>query len=76
MDEAINRGYASANPCRKLRLEKTPPKEKIPWSNDEVDKVLAAAEAQDRFGWIHVAFLMGRFQSVRLRQGRSPVSVH
>jgi hypothetical protein len=74
MDEAINRGYATANPCRKLHLEKTPPKEKIPWSNDEVDKVLSAAEAQDRFGWMHVGFLMGRFQAVRLRQSSVPLA--
>jgi hypothetical protein len=74
MDEAINRGYASTNPCRKLHLEKTPPKEKIPWSNDEVEKALAAAEAQERFGWMHVAFLMGRFQAVRLRQSAVPLS--
>jgi integrase len=74
MDEAVNRGYASTNPCRKLHLEKTPPAEKVPWSNDEVEKVLAAAEAQDRFGWMHAAFLMGRFQAVRLRQSAVPLS--
>jgi hypothetical protein len=74
MDEAITRGYATTNPCRKLHLEKTPPAEKLPWTHEEVEKVLSTLEQRDRFGWMHVAFLMGRYQAVRLRQSAVPLS--
>jgi hypothetical protein len=74
MDEAINRGYATANPARKLHIEKTPPAEKLPWTDTEVQKVMSALEERDRFGWMHVAFLMGRYQAVRLRQSAVPLA--
>jgi hypothetical protein len=74
MDEAINRGYAATNPARKLHIEKTPAAEKVPWSEFEIDKVGKALEAKDKFGWMHVTFLMGLHQAARLRQAAIPLS--
>jgi integrase len=74
MDEAIARGYTKENPARKLRLEKSAPTEKVPWSDFEVERVDAALNARDKFGWMHVTFLMGLHQAVRLRQSEIPLS--
>ena len=41
MDEAINRGYATVNPARRLHIEKSAP-EKVPWSEFEVEQVANA----------------------------------
>jgi hypothetical protein len=70
MDEAISRGYASVNPARKLHLEKSPPLEKVAWSQVEVDLVGVTLAQRCRFGWMHVTFLMGftkQFACVRLK---------
>jgi hypothetical protein len=74
MDEAINRGYATVNPARKLHIEKSASVEKVPWSDFEVEKVGNALAERDRFGWMHVTFLMGLHQAVRLRQSQIPLS--
>jgi integrase len=74
LEEAERRGYIQQNPARKLRLTKTPAKEKLPWSDDEIATVEAALEQRDRFGWLHVTFLMGLHQAVRLRQSEIPLS--
>jgi hypothetical protein len=74
MDEAISRGYARENPARKLRLEKTAPAEKIPWSEFEVEQVGNALVERNKFGWMHVTFLMGLYQVVRLRRSQVPLS--
>jgi hypothetical protein len=74
MDEAINRGYATTNPARKLHIEKTPPSEKIPWSPHEIKQVGNALEGHDKFGWMHTTFLMGLHQAARLRQAEIPLS--
>jgi site-specific recombinase XerD len=74
MDEAISRGYARENPARKLRLEKSPAAEKVPWSDFEVKRVQAALIERSKFGWMHVTFLMGLYQAARLRQSEIPLS--
>jgi integrase len=74
MDEAIDRGYATVNPARKLHIERMPSPEKVPWSEFEIDQVGRALEARDRWGWMHVTFLMGLHQAVRLRQSQIPLS--
>jgi integrase len=35
---------------------------------------MAELEKRDRFGWLHVTFLMGLYQAVRLRQSQVPIS--
>jgi len=74
MDEAINRGYATTNPARKLHIEKTAPAEKVPWSEFEVEQVEKALAERNKFGWMHVTFLMGLYQAARLRQSEIPLS--
>jgi integrase len=74
MDEAVNRGYATVNPARRLHIEKTAPKEKVPWSELEIEQVENALTERDNYGWMHVTFLMGLYQAVRLRQAQIPSS--
>jgi integrase len=74
MDEAISRGHATVNPARKMRLEKSAVAEKAPWSETEVESVGNALAARDTFGWMHVTFLMGLYQAVRLRQSQVPLT--
>jgi hypothetical protein len=66
LDEAVTRGYAKTNVARKLGLKTTPQTHKTPWTDAQINLAIDAAEKADRFGWIHVALLMGRFQAVRL----------
>jgi integrase len=74
MEEAVNRGYIDKNPVRKLGIKKDDPAEKVPWSDDEVAKVEKALVERDKFGWMHVTFLMGYHQAARLRQSQIPIS--
>jgi site-specific recombinase XerD len=74
MDEAIARGFIATNPARKLKLKPEASKEKSVWTDAEVELVNAALEKKDKFGWMHVTFLMGLNQAVRLRQSAVPLS--
>jgi hypothetical protein len=74
LDEAINRGYATTNVARKLHIERSAPAEKLAWSETEITQVGSALEARDKFGWMHVTFLMGLYQAARLRQAQIPIS--
>jgi hypothetical protein len=74
MDEAITRQYATVNPARKLHIEKSASVEKVAWSEFEVEQVGNALAERDKFGWMHVTFLMGLYQAVRLRQAQIPLS--
>jgi hypothetical protein len=65
-DEAIARGFITTNPARKLRLKPDAPAEKSVWSDDEVALVQAALEECDRYNWMHVSFLMGLHQAIRI----------
>jgi hypothetical protein len=86
MDEAIARGYADKNACRNLRLARTPPKEKQPFSDEQLsklDEIFAAgaweykvgekAISVERYGWQHVTYLLGRYQAARLMSARVPL---
>jgi integrase len=74
MDEAINRGYATVNPARKLHIQKAPSAEKVPWSDFEVEQIGNALSQREKFGWMRVTFLMGLYQAVRLQQAQIPLS--
>jgi integrase len=74
MDEAVRRGYANANPASNLKLKKSVQKEKSVWSDEEISLVMGELEQRDKFGWMHVSFLMGLYQAVRLRQSQVPIS--
>jgi len=86
MDEALTRGYAKKNPCRNLRLARTPVKEKQPFSDEQLsrlDEVFAAGAHEyqlsghafrvERYGWEHVTYLLGRYQAARLMSARVPL---
>jgi integrase len=74
LDEAVEREYVQKNVARKLGIKKEAPSEKFAWSNGEVAIVAKALEERDKYGWMHVTFLMGLYQAVRLRQAQIPIS--
>jgi hypothetical protein len=74
MDEAINRGYATVNPARRLHIQRWDSVEKVPWSELEVEQVGNALAERGKFDRMHVTFLMGLYQALRLRQSQSPLS--
>jgi integrase len=74
LDEAISRGYIEKNPARKLGIKKDDSAEKVPWSEFEAEQVEKALAESNKFGWMHVTFLMGFYQAVRLRQSQIPLS--
>lgn len=87
IDESIQRGYCDKNPCRNLRLKRTDPKEKQPFSDEQIanlDAIFAAGKHEypweygtsrvERYGWLHVTYLLGLYQAARLMQARVPLS--
>jgi hypothetical protein len=75
VDEAIRRGICEKNPARNLRIKKVPAKEKSVWSDAELSTVdTALATMADKYGWMRVSFLLGRFQASRLGQSVVPLS--
>ena len=73
LEEAVARGYMTANPFRKLGFKQEEQKHKVPWTPQQVEVALAAAEEVERFGWLHVALLLGRYQAIRLNQCQAPL---
>jgi hypothetical protein len=74
MKEAIKRKYyTDENPARDLDLEPEDTEDKVPWTEAEVALVDAELLASDKFGWMRVTFLMGRYQALRLRQAQVPL---
>jgi integrase len=67
--EAVRRNYIKTNPAEKLGLKHGPAvREKRVWTDKELATVDARLRETDRFGWLRVTFLLGRFQAARLRQ--------
>ena len=73
LDEAVARGYMTANPFRKLGFKQEEQKRKMPWTLQQVEVAVAAAEEVERFGWLHVVLLLGRYQAIRLNQCQAPL---
>jgi hypothetical protein len=86
MDEAVVRDYAEENPCRNLRLARTAPKEKQPFTDAQLstlDEIFASGVHEyqlggesikaERYGWEHVTYLLGRYQAARLMSARVPL---
>jgi integrase len=71
MGEAVRRGFAPANPCRAMGLQRTPAAEKHPWKPAEAAKVAAAIGAQP--DWMQASFILGYYQAARLRQCEVPL---
>jgi integrase len=68
LEEAVERGYMSNNPFRKLGLKQEKQEHKTPWTPQQVATAIEAAEEIERFGWLHVALLFGRYQAIRIGQ--------
>jgi Phage integrase SAM-like domain len=69
LGEAVRRGYIKTNPAEKLGLKHGPAvREKRAWTDKELATVDSELKERDRFGWMRVTFLLGRYQAARLRQ--------
>jgi integrase len=68
MEEALQRGYVQTNCARKLGLSRAEQKHKTPWTEEEIALVGSELAKAEEFGWMHVTFLMGLYQAIRLRQ--------
>lgn len=73
LDEAIRRGYTRENHARKLGITYTERQHKTVWTDQQIEIALNAAAEADRFGWIHVSLLMGKYQAVRITQSAVPL---
>jgi hypothetical protein len=75
MDHAVQQGYATENPAKRLVLKKDAAKEKNLWEDHEIKLVSdALSQPEKKFGWMHVTFLMGYYQADRINQCRVPLS--
>lgn len=72
--EAIVRGYAQSNPCNDLGLKRNEREEKTVWTDEQMQTAIDAAAKLEKYGWLHVALLMGRYQAVRIAQCEIPLS--
>jgi len=73
LGEAMKRGFIKTNPASKLGIQFADQEHKTPWSDEEIKLVGEKLEREARFGWLHVSYLMGLYQAVRLRQSVVPI---
>jgi hypothetical protein len=86
MNESITRGYCEKNPASNLRLARTQPQEKQPFSDEQLSKLDAVFALGDhiyqwegkpirvkRFDWLHVTYLLGRYQAARISSCALPL---
>jgi integrase len=74
LDEAFKRKYATENPARRLGLSRIEQVHKEIWTEEQIQLSLDAAEKADRFGFIHVALLMGKYQAARISSCAVPIA--
>ena len=72
MGEAVKRGMLTANPISKLGMRRDKPKEKLPWTDEQIRMVMNALWAAPE--WIQVTFWLGLYQAARLRQCAVPLT--
>ena len=63
MDEALRRGYVTANAARNLRLSYDAAKEKRAFTDAELARIDQTLTAKDRFGWMRCTFLLASMLS-------------
>jgi hypothetical protein len=73
LEETVHRGFIRTNCARKLGIQKIEQEHKNPWTDEEIQRVSAELTMTAKFGWMHVTFLMGLYQAVRLRQSVVPI---
>jgi hypothetical protein len=74
MDEAIERKFIKTNCARKLKLKETENVHTPIWSDEQIEIAMQEIEKLDKYGWMHVTFLMGKFQAARLGQCSVPIN--
>jgi integrase len=72
LQEAVRRGYISANPCLRLGLKRTPPKKKPEITRTEQLKIEAALEQQDE--WMRDSWLVAMRQGCRISETAVPLT--
>jgi hypothetical protein len=73
MAEAVRREYVTTNVAAKLGLKHATPKAKRPFTDAELDAVDKHLVETDRYGWMRVAYLLGRYQAARLSSCALPL---
>jgi len=66
LQEAVRRGFITANPCMRLGLKRTPPKQKPEITDDEVLKIEEALKTRDE--WMRDSWLVAMRQGCRLSE--------
>jgi len=72
MQEAVRRGFITANPCVRLGLKRTPPKQKPEITDDEVLKIEEALKMRD--DWMWDCWLVAMRQGCRLAETGVPLT--
>lgn len=72
MQEAVRRDYINANPCLRLGLKRTPPKQKPEITAKEQVKIETALKAQDE--WMRDSWLVAMRQGCRISETAVPIS--
>ena len=71
LQEAVRRGFITANPCTRLGLKRTPPKQKPEITEEERVKIEEALEHQDP--WMRDCFLVAMRQGCRISETAAPL---
>lgn len=71
MGEAVRRGYASANPCRELRIGRDKPREKPELTDDQISSIREALKSEPE--WMSDAFELAIHHGCRLSECRVPM---
>jgi len=72
MQEAVRRGYITANPCMRLGLKRTPPKQKPEITDEEAAKI--EEKLQTGAEWMRECWLVAMRQGCRLAETAVPLS--
>jgi integrase len=72
LQEAVRRGHLNANPCVRLGLKRTPPKQKPEITTAEQTKIEFALEKQD--DWMRESWLVAMRQGCRISETAVPMS--
>jgi hypothetical protein len=66
MQEAHERHMVTENVARALGFEREEPEETRAWTDQELALVDTTLKERDRYGWLRVTYLLGRYQAARL----------
>jgi integrase len=72
LQEAVRRGYITANPCIRLGMRRTPPKRKPEITAAEQTKIESALRSQDE--WMRDSWTVAMLQGCRISETAVPMS--